>query len=401
MTTLQQSFRFTRPGAVPPRRRNVVIEAGAGTGKTTAIVAEVLELLLSNAELMPERIVLMTFTEKAAGEIADRIHQALAEIESQFDGDRVVWPASSSKPLFEVPAAGREQYREACRRQLERIDGLRSQTIHSFCQSLLRMFPIEANLDPEFRIVEGFERSLLYGQLYDKWADQEIRLANDAQILADWEALLVHAGYLFRIREFVFSLLSRRDLLDDPSYTLGSLDEIQNDLATAVRELRRTEAGSVADAATQRLIAYIQRVELPPPSLDAWIEYFEPVASEIRAVNLPTAKALASVNNALKILRGNGKKGDSIHEALVSHRAAVALVALTRRFISFLDQEKRLLGVVDFDDLLLRTAALLDDPQIAERVRQQFDYVFVDEFQDTDRTQARIIERLATDRYGA
>jgi ATP-dependent exoDNAse (exonuclease V) beta subunit len=105
--------------------------------------------------------------------------------------------------------------------------------------------------------------------------------------------------------------------------------------------------------------------------------------------------------NALKSLRGNGKKGDSIHEALVSHRAAVALVALSRRFISFLDQEKRLLGVVDFDDLLLRTAALLEDPQIAERVRQQFDYVFVDEFQDTDRTQARIIERLASDRTGA
>ncbi|HEY3054529.1 MAG TPA: UvrD-helicase domain-containing protein, partial [Thermoanaerobaculia bacterium] len=153
MTTLQQSFRFTRPGAVPPRRRNVVIEAGAGTGKTTAIVAEVLELLLSNADLAPERIVLMTFTEKAAGEIADRIHQALAEIEPQFDSDRVVWPASSSKPLFEIPAARREQYRETCRKQLERIDGLRSQTIHSFCQSLLRMFPIEANLDPQFRIV--------------------------------------------------------------------------------------------------------------------------------------------------------------------------------------------------------------------------------------------------------
>jgi len=64
---VQASFAFEKP-----RRRNIVIEAGAGTGKTTAIVAEVLRLLLGDESLLPERIVLVTFTEKAAGEIADR-----------------------------------------------------------------------------------------------------------------------------------------------------------------------------------------------------------------------------------------------------------------------------------------------------------------------------------------
>ena len=80
MTAQQQMFRFTTPEA-KPSRSNLVIEAGAGTGKTSKIVAEVLKLLLEDEELSPERIVLMTFTEKAAGEIADRIHQALAELE--------------------------------------------------------------------------------------------------------------------------------------------------------------------------------------------------------------------------------------------------------------------------------------------------------------------------------
>ena len=68
MTTSQQSFTFA-PLPKQPARRNLVIEAGAGTGKTTAIVGEVLKLLLENEELAPERIVLVTFTEKAAGEI--------------------------------------------------------------------------------------------------------------------------------------------------------------------------------------------------------------------------------------------------------------------------------------------------------------------------------------------
>ena len=81
--TLQQAFDFT---AQPPKkaRRNLVIEAGAGTGKTTAIVAEVLRMMLENEALVPERIVLMTFTEKAAGEIADRIRIALEELENQL-----------------------------------------------------------------------------------------------------------------------------------------------------------------------------------------------------------------------------------------------------------------------------------------------------------------------------
>src|SRR5258708_20544357 len=119
-STEQQAFSFAaaaKPEAAVidrPARRNVVIEAGAGTGKTTAIVAEVLRLLLSNEELAPERIVLVTFTEKAAGEIADRIHHALTEIELRFEsGEEIAWPIGSPQPLYRVAGAGREPARPA------------------------------------------------------------------------------------------------------------------------------------------------------------------------------------------------------------------------------------------------------------------------------------------------
>jgi len=103
-----------RPPSEP--RRNLVIEAGAGTGKTTAIVAEVLQLMLENEELAPERIVLVTFTEKAAGEIADRIHEALNELETRFDDERVVWPIGSPNPLLVMPEEKRAAWRRACGR---------------------------------------------------------------------------------------------------------------------------------------------------------------------------------------------------------------------------------------------------------------------------------------------
>src|SRR2546428_12499914 len=126
-TPQQQMFRSpTAAKSAAPLRRNVVIEAGAGTGKTTAIVAEVLKLLLGNEELAPERIVLVTFTEKAAGEIADRIQSAMTEVELQFEGDRVRWPIDSEKPLFEVPPGQKDAYLRAGTRHLARIDVLQS-----------------------------------------------------------------------------------------------------------------------------------------------------------------------------------------------------------------------------------------------------------------------------------
>jgi ATP-dependent helicase/nuclease subunit A len=392
--TLQQSLFDLRSKPAPPpaRRRNLVIEAGAGTGKTTAIVGEVLKLMLADENLSPERIVLMTFTEKAAGEIADRVHAALAEVEAQLSGSKtrtIAWPTGSPHPLVQIPAD--DATRRACRAQLSRIHLLRSQTIHSFCQSLLRQFPIEAGLDPQFKIVEGFERTLLHSQLYDAWIDEETRTKPSPEALREWEVLLAHAGYLFQIRDMIFTLVDRRDLLDETGYDLGDLSLCAEALRAALFALRRGD---------DPLHRYIASTETPErgAGIDAWIDYFAPIAQLIRNINLN--KSPKSDRDALKILR-SGDTGDSIYDRLVAHRAAVALYAMARRFVAFLDREKHVLGVVDFDDLLLRTLAVLDDPRVLERARRQYDYIFVDEFQDTDRTQAKIIDRLARDSSGS
>jgi ATP-dependent helicase/nuclease subunit A len=405
---MQQSFGFattTRP-APQSTRRNIVIEAGAGTGKTTAIVGEVLRLMLERDDLAPERIVLMTFTEKAAGEIADRIREALSVLGSRLSapsGDTaqttdnrqpITWPLGSPNPLVTITYP--ERARHAIAHHLANIDSLRSQTIHSFCQSLLRSFPIEAGLDPQFKIIEGFERSLLYGQIYDAWLDEETRLLPIPERVAQWELLFEHAGYLFQIRDLILGLIERRDLLDESDYDFGSIRDVEPTLLDAIHAIRQSDEGN-GDEHAQRVFAYIRERIPDCSSLEDWLAYLQPIANDIREANLPKKGV---TKEALNLLR-TGSKGHSIHDRLADHRAAMALVALTRRFLDFLDAEKRKLGVVDFDDLLLRTLALLDDPAVLARARNQFDFIFVDEFQDTDRTQARIISRLARDQHDA
>jgi ATP-dependent helicase/nuclease subunit A len=387
----QQTFSFaplTTPAS--PARRNLVIEAGAGTGKTTAIVGEVIQLMLERDDLAPERIVLMTFTEKAAGEIADRIRDALEELSSS---DATGWPVGSPHPLVTVSGA----QREVLARHLVDIDALRSQTIHSFCQSLLRGFPIEAGLDPQFKIIEGFDRSLLYGQLYDSWLDEETRVHPVAEAVHEWELLFTHSGYLFLIRELILNLIERRDLLAESDYDLGDFErDVLPRLVETVLWIRRDRA-TCKDPAAGRVAEYIRQTKFEGGSLEDWIAFLQPIASSIRDVKLPGCGALKEPMVQLRV----GGPGESIYDHLIAHRAALALVSLTRRFVAYLDEEKRKLGVVDFDDLLLRTLAVLDDPQVLARARSQFDFIFVDEFQDTDRTQARIIDRLARDESGS
>ena len=389
----QQTFSFARPAVpVTPSRSNLVIEAGAGTGKTTAIVAEVLKLMLEREDLAPERVVLMTFTEKAAGEIADRIRGALEDLSRE---DARTWPIDSPNPLVIIDDP--ERARRAIAHHLANIDTLRSQTIHSFCQALLRAFPIEAGLDPQFKIIEGFERSLLYGQLYDAWLDEETRMHPVEEVVREWELLFAHAGYLFLIRDLILTLINRRDLLGETDYDFGDFDsEVAERITDALIWIKRDSA-TCKDPAATRVAAYVRKTPFAGGPIETWIEYLQPIAANIREIKLPGCGPL---KEPMTVLRSGGP-GESIYDRLVSHRAGMALVSLTRRFLAWLDEEKRKLGVVDFDDLLLRTLALLDDPHVLARARAQFDFIFVDEFQDTDRTQARIIDRLARDATGA
>ena len=128
------------------------VEAAAGTGKTTALVSRIVALLASgNAEL--QKIVAVTFTEKAAGEMKLRIR---AEIERarQTRNERAPNPALE--------------------RALEQLELARISTIHAFCADLLHERPVEAGVDPLFEVTPEDESERLLGEAFDAWFEHAL-----------------------------------------------------------------------------------------------------------------------------------------------------------------------------------------------------------------------------------
>src|SRR4051812_20740450 len=179
-TTSEMFDTDARRIAVDPTQ-NVVLEASAGTGKTRVLVERYVNLLLAGVD--PEQILAITFTRKAAAEMRERIIERLREASrlSQFDGAR--W-----------------------RELKERLTEIAISTIDAFCLSLLREFPLEADVDPGFELADDTEAP----RLVDESLDQALRVCR-AIARDDDDVALVYAQLgERRLRAGLTSLLDRR-----------------------------------------------------------------------------------------------------------------------------------------------------------------------------------------------
>ena len=381
---------------------NTVLQAGAGTGKTTAIVCRVLDVILSEPELDPSTIVLITFTEKAAAEIADRVREALVSLEMGFAQGDPAWRNGDGKVIWSAPDDRIDDYRRACGIQLLRIEHLRSQTIHSFCQNLLRLFPIEANLDPQFEVIQGFELSRFHDEAFRSWIESD---SSEPGHLVEWELLHAHFRTIQRIQDQVLSLIGRRDLISNEAFSLGEITDADAELRRWVRAAREIEQGKIdklTHEPNREVLEYLRENEPPPDgTFDAWVDWFRPIARSLddSVLNKGTQDT-KEVIRALRSEKTFRRKHLTVFELLGQHHTSRALRGTAKRFFAHFEAMKRERGLIDFDDLLFRTRDLLRNQSILSRVRRGIRCIFVDEFQDTDRVQAEIVRRLATDDEG-
>ena len=169
-----------RERAVSTFERNLVVTAGAGTGKTTLLVDRLVHLLLRNPDpLRITEIVALTFTNKAANEMKLRLRERLQSyLAVRLDWEPVGKSERKAKDDVEALLARYQPSKDEVDRRVH--DALRNiersdiGTIHSFAANLLRLYPLEAGVDPQFHEDDGNEFDRLFDERWDLWLDQEL-----------------------------------------------------------------------------------------------------------------------------------------------------------------------------------------------------------------------------------
>jgi ATP-dependent helicase/nuclease subunit A len=402
---------------------SVWVRASAGTGKTQVLSARVLRLLLGGTR--PERLLCLTYTKAAAAEMATRIFEELS-----------VWAIcppdqldARLAPIVGAPTARqRSRARTLFARTLDAPGGLRIQTIHSFCQALLARFPLEAGLAPGFTAIEGPAEAELNRQAFEalvhrattrqgrRLAVDLVRLAVDLsdQSLRDRldvvRAKLRHAGPLNSLRAEALEPRLRRALGLPPEGTFA--DWCEAELARGAiddRVLERIAAAwrEGAKKANERADSLAQWLETSdrPAALDHLFDAFLTAKGEIikdltdkgsRAANPAIDQLTAEMAPLVKRLRDTQQLFETMARSAPAARVALQLA-------QDIEAAKRARGLVTLDDLIQATAALLAEPGAAAWVLYKLDagieQILVDEAQDTNPAQWRILDALSDEFY--
>lgn len=397
-------------------RELVWLSASAGTGKTHVLSARVLRLLLSGAR--PETILCLTFTKAGAAEMAERVH------------DRLAWWVRLdenilAKELFALGAPHDAQAVERARSLFAAVldapgGGLRIQTIHAFCQTLLAGFPDEAGLAPGFRPLEGREEAALARRTLGDLLERAER-GGDLGLIADVQALSRRLGE--KEAEAYLMACARAP---EPMEALGpgieakvrmALDVPLGDVAAAIAEAC---ADPVFDVASVQAMARANAdwgTATGLKAADGCAAFLaaDPVMragmlDDLAAVVLTktgeprkaSAKLLALEPGyeglAARVADCCSRLIDLRARATLATQIAAGLRAGQAYARAYADA-KRAGGVVDFDDLIRLAVRLLQTDGMGDWVRfkldQSIDHILVDEAQDTNARQWAIVAALA------
>jgi ATP-dependent helicase/nuclease subunit A len=402
------------------------VSASAGSGKTKVLRDRVLRLLLAGIE--PSRILCLTFTKAAAAEMSNRIAETLAS-----------WSSIAEKSLIDdlhkLGATGETKSlvsmaRRLFARVLDTPGGMRIETIHAFCQSLLRRFPLEANVAPHFTLIEERDSATLMREARDDMLNAaraepegELRAALDVAVARMNEG---------RLNDLLGELLNRRarfQRLIERSADLHAIRRaLRNQLGVGMDETREaTVAGAVTDVACdvrtlRRIAEALNRGSEPNQAvagrLTAWIQcdvaeraarfddycsIFLIQSGEPRK-KVATKGALAhwaDVNEAITAeavrLMTIGRHLRAIDVAT----ATEALLRLGRDVLVRYEDRKDAAAQLDYEDLILKSVDLLRRPGIAPWVLYKLDggldHVLIDEAQDTNPEQWQVISALTAE----
>jgi ATP-dependent helicase/nuclease subunit A len=393
------------------------VTANAGSGKTKTLIDRVARLLLAGAE--PETILCVTYTKAAAAEMQRRLFQVL--------GDWSVLPdpelAEKLAALQDRPFDDLSRARSLFARALETPGGLKIQTIHAFCEKLLRRFPLEAGISPGFRVMDD-AASAAVAQAARKLVARHALSAGDevAEAYARFSVALDFQSFQAMFADFE----ARRGALSAFLEREGGLEGAKGWVWRAVDVPRGSEPESLAAEAMARMDR----------------ELWRGVAEVLRQGGVTDQKCAAQMaavaddpdarfEQALAVLFTEKGEGDGVkwvgktsglkaheglrvrllaeqarlHEARQRYRAAqvaadsLGALTLANAYLEAYRIEKKAAGALDFADLIEKACHLLRDRPAAAWVLYKLDggidHILVDEAQDTAPDQWTIVDALS------
>lgn len=391
-----------RTRALSDLQTTFLVEAGAGTGKTRLLVERFVSCLLACGSV--RRVVAITFTDKAAGELRLRVRARLRSL------------VERSEPRSERWCVLREALRD--------IDQAPISTIHAFAARLLRESPLEAGVDPAFKQLDALGGRLLFDRLWDEWLALVLQpeaeghaAAGDGALATSREAVstLLEAGMavgvLYAAARRLFS--DRFDLRagDPPGGASGlagarqSLLASADELVLALEEQTAFACAMCGDHEDKGFLAALDCGAQADRVRGARQGSIHRLVAAVASLPMVSPKAGVAKN-------WGGKEGkDAFQERCAAVRAlresileeygaalAEDILRTARTFGEWAARAQLQRGYLDFADLLGRLRdALRVHRGLRERWQQAFDYVLIDEFQDTDPLQAEIVLLLAED----
>ncbi|MFN3818707.1 double-strand break repair helicase AddA [Blastomonas sp.] len=399
----------------------VWLSASAGTGKTQVLTARVFRLLLEPG-VNPDAILCLTFTKAGASEMANRINAQLAAWVRMSD-------TALGADLANIGAPVDRDTLTRARRLFARVldapqGGLRIQTIHSFCQSLLASFPEEAGLAPGFRPIEDRDRVQLARDTLGAMLVEAAR-NGDTRLSENLEAMSLKLG-AEATEKFLMRCAAKPD----------AMDALKGDIRpyiNAALDLRRDEDGSdLARLCSDGLfdIANLEAVQdsnvrwgtatgqKHADAIKTWLDMDD--AERLEHLDLIWCVVAIGNGNPRSFTQSPKKvdpdypyKAESLYSDLFSLQQHKALVGFSGEYARALEvgrafawafaEAKRQAGLLDFDDLIRAAAELLSGSTMAQwiafKLDQRFDHVLVDEAQDTNPSQWAIVGGLIADYF--
>ncbi|WP_284165161.1 double-strand break repair helicase AddA [Frigidibacter sp. SD6-1] len=389
--------------------RSVWLAANAGSGKTRVLTDRVARLLLGGTE--PQRILCLTYTKAAASEMQNRLFRRLGRWAMLEEG-ALRCELADLGVEGEISAAVLAGARRLFARAIETPGGLKIQTIHAFCAGLLRRFPLEARVSPDFTELDDRTAGLMRREIVEEMAedDREGAVAALAS-LAQGEDLAALLTEICGNRD----AFSREETRESLGLALGLppgldaralLSQVflgdEEPLLAALRPLL-AEGGKTERGAAEKIMDFSPDHAGLALLESLFLYKSGPNAGTAKIGDFPNketrTKTAAHLMPELEALMLRVEAARPLRVGLAAVERTLALHTFARPFLGRYAARKAARGALDFDDLIARAASLLSDRSVAAwvlyRLDGGIDHILVDEAQDTSPGQWRVIERLA------